>query len=322
MPIFDQGYQHWRGALAGHTWRWLTITRHGVRAQMRNRWTRLVLLTAWLPAILLAIALVVWGLIEQKSELVMPLVRSIGVNLSPALLASPEEFRDAVWSFCYRQFFDVEVFFAMLLVLLVGPNLISQDLRFNALPLYFSRPLRRRDYFLGKLGVIAFFLGAVLIVPAILAWLLGTLFSLSLVAAGATFGILLAALGYGLVVVLSAGTLMLALSSLSRNSRYVAAFWVGVWFVGNLFATALHEGMREPWCLLFSHTSNMNRVGEALLGYESAMRKLTTLTGGGGRAAWDLQPPLWTWSAAVLVGLMGLSLWILSLRVKSLDRLK
>ena len=43
----------------------------------------------------------------------------------------------------------------MLLVVLAGPNLISRDLRFNALPLYFSRPLTRLDYFLGKLGVIA-----------------------------------------------------------------------------------------------------------------------------------------------------------------------
>ena len=31
MPIFDQGYQHWSGTLSGHSWRWLTITRHGVR---------------------------------------------------------------------------------------------------------------------------------------------------------------------------------------------------------------------------------------------------------------------------------------------------
>ena len=36
---------------------------------------------------------------------------------------------------------------------------------------------------------------------------------------------------YGLVIALSAGTLMLALSSLSRNSRYVALLWLGVWFV-------------------------------------------------------------------------------------------
>ncbi len=47
MPIFDQGYQHWTGELTGHAWRWLAITRHGVRVGMKNRLlaTRL----AWSP---------------------------------------------------------------------------------------------------------------------------------------------------------------------------------------------------------------------------------------------------------------------------------
>ena len=43
MPIFDQGYQHWSGELSGHTWRWLAITRHGVRVALSNRWIRGVL---------------------------------------------------------------------------------------------------------------------------------------------------------------------------------------------------------------------------------------------------------------------------------------
>ena len=43
MPIFDQGYQHWRGPLAGHAWRWLAIVRHGVRVQGKNLFLRLLL---------------------------------------------------------------------------------------------------------------------------------------------------------------------------------------------------------------------------------------------------------------------------------------
>ena len=35
MPIFDQGYQHWNGTLSGHAWRWLAITRQGVRSSSR-----------------------------------------------------------------------------------------------------------------------------------------------------------------------------------------------------------------------------------------------------------------------------------------------
>src|SRR5438105_7088541 len=74
MPIFDQGYQHWQGNLSGHAWRWLAIARHGVRAQFRNRWVRIVLLLAWLPALSLAGVLTAWGLIEQKASFVMPLL--------------------------------------------------------------------------------------------------------------------------------------------------------------------------------------------------------------------------------------------------------
>ena len=70
MPIFDQGYQHWSGELSGHAWRWLAITRHGVRVGMKNRMVRLLLLISWLPAIGLAFVLCLWGLLERKSDLV------------------------------------------------------------------------------------------------------------------------------------------------------------------------------------------------------------------------------------------------------------
>jgi hypothetical protein len=71
----------------------------------------------------------------------------------------------------------------------------------------------------------------VVVLPSLVAYGLGLLFSLDPYAIRDTFPILLAALAYGTVIVLSAGTLMLALSSLSRNSRYIALFWVALWFV-------------------------------------------------------------------------------------------
>ena len=55
MPIFDQGYQHWSGTLSGHAWRWLTITRHGVRVGMKNILLRLLVIVSWLPAAVLAV---------------------------------------------------------------------------------------------------------------------------------------------------------------------------------------------------------------------------------------------------------------------------
>jgi ABC-2 type transport system permease protein len=243
MPIFDQGYQHWSGALSGHAWRWYTVTRHGVRVGMKNRFLRILMIVAWLPAAGLAFMLCVWGLHERGSDLVKPLLNLLGFMGADAL-REPLKYRLEYWTICYSTFLNVELRFSMILVLLVGPGLISQDLRFNALPLYFSRPLRRIDYFVGKLGVIAAFLGMILIVPTLVAYALGLLFSLDLSIIPDTIGLLLAAVGYGVVMTLSAGLFVLGLSSLSRNSRYIALFWLAVWFVSSIVAAAL-TGINE-----------------------------------------------------------------------------
>ena len=71
MPIFDQGYQHWSGHLSGHAWRWLAIARHGVRDRHEEPdRCGCASMLAWLPAIVLAFVLCIWGLVEQKSALV------------------------------------------------------------------------------------------------------------------------------------------------------------------------------------------------------------------------------------------------------------
>lgn len=366
MPIFDQGYQHWTGTLSGHASRWWTITRHGVRVGMKGTLLRLAVLLSWLPALALAFMLCLWGLLEQKSSLVMPLVSFLSGLFPPEVVADPKHYRLVVWTLCYRTFLDVGVPISMIVVLLVGPSLISQDLRFNALPLYFSRPLRRRDYFFGKLGVIAWFLSLVIILPSLIAYSLGLLFSLDVTILRDTFPLLLACVGYGAVVVLSAGSLMLALSSLSRNSRYVALFWVALWFVSGIVSSILltvdgeqrrhhqyramrpHPGQdparrdaavlaqqqafaqewetaQSNWRPMVSYTANLSRIGQHLLRVDAAWEELSKFRPPQDRERFLLQyagPRYpWYWSATMLAVLLGLSLCILNLRVRSLDRL-
>ena len=288
MPIFDQGYQHWQGTLSGQAGRWLAITRQGVRTQLKNRWVRWVILAAWGPALLLSSFLIVWGLFEQKSSLLTPYLMFFQ-NLPEELRAGPRGYRTTFWTLAFRQFFDIQLFFSMILVLLVGPDLISQDLRFNAMPLYLSRPVRRFEYFLGKLGVIAVYLSVVTILPVLLAFVLGFGFSLDPTVIRDTARILVASLAYGAIVVVSAGTLMLAFSSLSRNSRYVGAMWLGFWLVGNLGSGVLTQIVRADWCPLVSYTSNLHRIRDALLDAETSWDQVTNLfqagrqqLGGGG----------------------------------------
>ncbi len=248
MPIFDQGYQHWSGALSGHGWRWLAIARHGVRVGSKSRALRILMLVSLLPALALVFILCVWGMLERKSAVVAPLLQFL-TFLNPEILADPRHYRVPIWTICFHFFLLIELQFAMIVVLLVGPNLISQDLRFNALPLYFSRPLRRIDYFLGKLGVIVIFLSRIIVLPCVIAYVLGLLFSLDLSILRDTFRLLLSSVAYGVVISISAGLMILALSSLTRNSRYVALFWVGIWFVsfavGGILETSDREQRRQ-----------------------------------------------------------------------------
>jgi ABC-2 type transport system permease protein len=250
MPIFDQGYQHWDGALSGPLCRWWTITRHGVRAQLRNRFVRLFLVVAYVPALVLITVLAVWGLLEQQAESVLSLLKRL---LPAEMIAQPQDFRLAVWTIAYSFFFKAELFVSMLMILLIGPNLISRDLRFNALPLYFSRPLRRLDYLFGKLGVIGFFLAGVVILPAIFAYILGVGFSFQLSIIQETYRLLGASVLYGMIIAVSAGTFMLALSSLSRRSIYVGMTWLGFWIVTTTLAGLLTVIYRET---IFSQFRN------------------------------------------------------------------
>jgi ABC-2 type transport system permease protein len=354
MPIFDQGYQHWTGHLSGHTWRWLAITRRGVRTALQSRLVRLALFIAWLPALVLVLVLCMWGLVERQSALVetiKPFLRSL---LGYSVVAGPRDYRVEIWTLCFHYFLSWELWFSMVLVLLVGPNLISQDLRYNALPLYLSRPLRRFDYFAGKLGVIVALLAALIIVPSIVAYVMGLLFSLDITIVRDTARILAASIAYGLVIALSAGTLMLALSSLSRNSRYVALLWMGIWILTSTvslvlmqvaqeerrhqagvrrlsrasdeFISAEIDAAKSDWRPLVSYTGNLRRVGERLLRTNAAWERLSQLSPAGQRNQFRLQlmgnQYPWYWSAAVLAGVFAVSVCILHLSIKSLDRLK
>jgi ABC-2 type transport system permease protein len=348
---------------------------------MQRRVFRSMLLVSLLPAVALACALAMWAIVERKLALAEPIVdflRSNGI-LNPVVLMDPQKYRTLVWTLCYNLFLSCQLILSMILVLLVGPDLISQDLRFHALPLYLSRPLRRIDYLVGKLGVIAAFLGLVVIVPSALAYALGLVFSLDVTIVRDTWRLLLASIAYGLVIIVSAGTLVLALSSLSRNSRHVALFWLVLWAVSGIFSSVLeysdrmqrrHEGYRlesadqparplarrgggrnlrrpappagpaEPvrlpaeieaskkdWRPLVSYTANLSRIGTELLGTDDARRKLAELIDfppeRNRYLAESLGPQYpWYWSAVVLSALFGISTCILSLSIRSLDRLR
>jgi len=371
MPIFDQGYQHWQGTLHSRPWRWWAIARRGALQASKNRFTRLVLISSLMPSLALATILALWGLVEQQASWAELFLKTFG--LPETIFSDRARLRNLVWTFAFHYFSMFEFMAAMILVLLAGPELISQDLRFNAIPLYLSKPVRRLDYFIGKLGVIGLLLSVVVFAPMILAYILGVAFSLDVKVIRDTFPVLVGGLAYGAVIVVSAGTFMLAVSSLSRNTRTVGAIWIGAIIVLNSVAGITHQVARDDRVLAISYTGNLTRVGRELLGVPHAAQQLLDLqeeiqnlrmgqqTGPFGiplptppqppekrkrredrppRVIVDRQGqprefgPLQYFreladdphpiglAVGVLTGLLAVSLFVLSSRVKSLDRLK
>lgn len=291
MSIYDQGYQHWEGTFRPHSIRWLVIATHGLRGAFRSKSVRRLTFLALFPSFVLIAFLSIWGLIEQEvswGAAFAPILRMFGFPES--ILSGPKGHRLMVWTFAFNVFLGFQTIFWVLTLLVVGPRLISQDLRANALPLYLSRPLNRWDYFLGKFAVVAACIGGVTVLPLSMAYLFGLLFSFDPAVIGDTIGLFAGSLAYCLVLIASAGALILAISSLTNSSLQVSMIWIMLWLLSAGLATAAMGMVRgitrgDPeardrfaWVELISYNANLYRVRQEFLGTERAWESLRELS--------------------------------------------
>ena len=105
-------------------------------------------------------------------------------------------------------------------------------------------PLRRIDYFIGKLGVIGAFLGMVLVVPSIVAYVLGLLFSLDISIVADTFPLLLASVFYGAIMTCRPACSFWPYHR-CREFPLRWAFLGRRWFITSLIALILDNANRE-----------------------------------------------------------------------------
>ena len=119
----------------------------------------------------------------------------------------------------------------------VGAGLIANDRRANALQIYLSKPLMRTEYIAGKAAILFTFLLLVTWVPAILLLFLQVMFKGSFEFLRTNLFLFPAITVASFLQVVLATFTMLALSSLSKSSRYV-----GILYAGILFFTAAIYG--------------------------------------------------------------------------------
>jgi ABC-2 type transport system permease protein len=241
MPIHDLGYRGWHERLASPWTRWVVIAQAGVRRAWQSTWLKRMMFFAWLPAIWFGAGFFLWEhslmVPEMRDglEIFIPEQAAPLKGLTAQLDVADDEVtaRHSVWSWLLYTFLRYPQGGIMaLMVGIIAPPLISQDVRSRAFLLYFSHPIERWQYALGKLATVWFYLLMISAVPALVLYVLGVLLSPSAKVVLDTWDLPLRIIAASGVLMIPTASLALCMSSLTQESRYAGFGWFAVWILG------------------------------------------------------------------------------------------
>src|SRR6185436_3736612 len=276
MPIHDQSYRRYRGGKATPGQAWTVIARAGIMTMIRKRAFLGLLLFAWMPVLVRAVQIYVTANYPQV-----------------AMFAPTAE--------TFRQFLDVQGIFVFFLTIYAGAGLIANDRRANALQIYLSKPLMRSEYIAGKAAVLFGFLLFVTFVPAMVLLLLQVMFAGSFEFLKKNLFLFPAITVASLLQAMVATFTMLALSSLSKSSRYVGILYAGIiFFTAAIYGVmlAITGSTKLSWLSL---GSNLQQVVDVI--FRLKPRYATP----------------WPVSLIVVLGLIALAISVLERRVRGVE---
>ncbi|HKT80446.1 MAG TPA: ABC transporter permease subunit [Vicinamibacterales bacterium] len=277
MPIHDQGYRRYTGARSVLGRRWLVIARAGIKTLFTYKAFIGLLLLSWFPFLIRSVQIYVSTSVPQAREL---------VGITPAT---------------FRDFLDQQSIWVFFITIYVGSGLIANDRRANALQIYLSKPLSRLEYIVGKLAILLTFLLLVTGVPGLLLLLLQVLFTGDFTFVRQNLHLLPAITLYSIIQAVVFSATMLALSSLSKSSRYVAILYAGVIFLSQAVYGVLREVTGDTTVAWVSMPANMRQIGAAIF-----------------RVPLEYRSP-WPVSALVIAAVVGVSALVLDRRVRGVE---
>ena len=226
-------------------------------------------------------------------------------------------YRPMLWRAVFYFLVRAEMLWILVVVANVGPGIISNDLRHGALPIYFAKPLTPLTYVLGKFLVVATFVALVTIVPNLLVLMLGTWVSGGLETWGETFRLAAQLMASSALICVVASSVILALSSLVSDSRYVTVAWLAICLLPTaaqrILRRRLPSDTLQGWLGSISPRDDLVMLTDRMIGFRASLEQ-----SGLARQAFEraLGPEISNWHAwAVLGGLTALSLWIAWRRV-------
>ncbi len=276
MPIHDQSYRRYAGSKEAPGRAWSVIAYAGIRGMIGRRIFLALLFASWIPFIVYAVRIYFAANYPQLSPIAM----------------TPESFRG---------FLDVQGVFLFFITIWAGAGLIANDRRANALQIYLSKPLMRAEYIAGKFAVLATFLLLMTWVPGILLLILQILFSGSFTFARQNLYLFPAITVASFLEVIVVSFAMLALSSLSKSSRYVGILYAGAMFFSEAIFGVLRLILGGTGVSWISFPANLAQVVDVIF-----------------RLRPRYETP-WIVSLLALVGLVVVSISVLERRVRGVE---
>jgi len=239
MPIHDQSYRRYKGARESARSAWTVIASSGIVNLIKKRSFIGLVIFSWIPFIVRAVQIY------------------ISANFPQAAILAPK-------AETFRQFFDQQGIFVFFVTIYIGAGLIANDRKANALQIYLSKPLTRAEYIAGKMAILVTFLLLVTWLPAMLLMLLQVLFAGSFSFLTSNVYLLPAITLFSLVQVLVAAFTMLALSSLSNSSRFVAVMYTGTVLFTEAMFNVLRGIMGTSSVSWLSFPASLNQIGDLI----------------------------------------------------------
>jgi len=303
MAVYEQTYKPYKGKLTPERSRFLIIPRHTLRGVFNSKLFTAFYVICFIPLLVEAVLIYLHHNVTALAIMNLNARQLIPIDGS-----------------FFQTFVNIQGSFAFFVALLVGPPLVSRDLRNNALPLYLCRPFTRTEYVMGKMSVLIILLSWITWVPQLLmflfqsylegfAWFRDNLW----IASGIVIG--------GLVWILLLGLLSQTVSALLKWRIIASGAMLGLVFIPSVFAGIVNLIFQTRWANIISLFALMGNVTAGLFGTfdrVSGRIQISDFDDNVVREVLLLEPPLWVcWAALFLF--CAVCLAILHWKVKAYE---
>lgn len=303
MAVYEQTYKPYKGKLTPEWSRFLIIPQHTLRGVFNSKLFTAFYVICFLPLLVEAVLIYLHHNVTALAIMNLNARQLIPIDGS-----------------FFQYFVSIQGGFAFFVALLVGPPLVSRDLRNNALPLYLCRPFSRTEYVMGKMSVLIILLSSITWVPQLLmflfqsylegfAWFRDNLSIASAIVIG------------GLVWILLLGLLSQTVSALLKWRIVASGAMLGLVFIPSVFAGIVNLIFQTRWANIISLFALMANITAGLFGTfdrVSGRIQISDFDDNVVREVLLMEPPLWAcWAALFLF--CAVCLAILHWKVKAYE---